>query len=63
MSKGMPPPVTRKSSKKKLWEELECARAKIEQQQITLNELWAEAASSRYTIGIIRAAMTHHAPY
>jgi len=64
MSKSVPPPVTRKSSKKHLWEELECARAEIEQQQLALNELRecvssidAEAASLRYRFRVILAAM------
>ena len=64
MSKDLPPPVTRKSSKEELWEELECARAEIDQQQHTLNG-WRdrmaraenEAGYLRYQIGVIRAVL------
>lgn len=65
MAKDLPPPpVTRKSSKDELWEELECARAEIDQQQHTLND-WRdrlaraenETSSLRYQIGVIRAVL------
>ena len=66
MSKDLPPPVTRKSSKKELWEELECARAEIDQQQHTLND-WHhrlakaedEVEALRYRIGVIRAVLAN----
>lgn len=38
---GMPNPVTQKSSKKKLWEELQVARNEIDSQQTFLNDLRA----------------------
>jgi hypothetical protein len=64
MSKDLPPPVTQKSSKDELWEELECARAEIDHQQRALND-WRdrlaraenEAGSLRYQIGVIRAVL------
>ena len=64
MSKDMPHPVTRNSPKKDLWEELECARAEIGQQQETLNT-WrdkvakAEADNSilQYQMSVIRAVL------
>lgn len=64
MSKDLPPPVTRKSSKEELWDELECARAEIYQQQNTLNE-WRDrvaraeqvAGALQYQIGVIRAVL------
>ena len=60
----LPPPVTRKSSKDDLWEELECARAEIDQQQRTLND-WrdrvqnaeGETAALRYQMSVIRAVL------
>ena len=60
----LPPPVTRKSSKDDLWEELECARAEIDQQQRTLND-WrdrvqnaeGETATLRYQMSVIRAVL------
>lgn len=62
MSKDLPPPVTRKSSKEELWKELECARAEIDQQQHTLNDLrdrvtkaGGEVGALRYQISVIRA--------
>lgn len=64
MSKDLPPPVTRKSSKKKLWEELECVRAEVEQQQVILSDwrdrnarLEIEADSLRYQMSIVRAVL------
>lgn len=64
MSKDLPPPVTRKSSKNELWEELECARAEIDQQQHLLNNLRDRVAKAenetrplRYQIGVIRAVL------
>lgn len=62
----MPPPVTRKSSKEELWEELECARAEINQQQRTLNDwrdrvanIEGEVSTLRYQINIIRAVLAN----
>ena len=64
MSKDLPPPVTRKSSKGELWEELECARAEIDQQQHTINDWRARVAKAegevgalRYQISVIRAVL------
>lgn len=69
MSKELPPPVTLKSSKNELWEELECARAEINQQQNILND-WrdrlakaeVEVGSLRYQISVIRAVLVGDVP-
>ncbi len=69
MTKELPPPVTRKSSKDDLWEELECARAEIDQQQHVLND-WrdrvakseAEVGGLRYQISVIRAVLAGDVP-
>lgn len=64
----LPPPVTKSSSKKALWEELEAANSEIHHQQARINELTdklnaqhvyvskleAEVNSARKTIEVIR---------
>lgn len=64
MPKDMPPAVTKKSPKKDLWKELECARAEIDDQQRMLNsrneqlrKALDEAGSLRYMMQVIRAAV------
>lgn len=59
----LPPPVTRNSSKKELWEELECSRQEIDALQRQLNEretaspgAEAELELLRYQLSVIRAA-------
>lgn len=69
MSKELPPPVTKDSSKKNLWEELECARAEIDQQQRIVND-WrdrvarfeAEVNGLRYQMSVIRTVLAADAP-
>lgn len=69
MNKELPPPVTKNSSKKELWEELECARAEIDQQQRTVNDwrervsrLEAEVNGLRYQMSVIRSVLAADVP-
>ncbi len=69
MSKELPPPVTKDSSKKNLWEELECARAEIDQQQRIVNDwrdrvarLKAEVIGLRYQMSVIRTVLAADVP-
>lgn len=69
MSKELPPPVTKDSSKKNLWEELECARAEIDQQQRIVNDwrdrvarLEAEVIGLRYQMSVIRTVLAADVP-
>lgn len=69
MSKELPPPVTKSSSKKDLWEELECARAEIDQQQCIVNDwrdrvarLEAEVNGLRYQMSVIRSVLAADVP-
>lgn len=62
----LPPPVTRESSKKALWHELECARAEIEVQQELLNDervrrqrAEAEVSGLRYQMSMLRAVLAY----
>ena len=64
MAKDMPPPVTRKSSKKDLWEELMAVREEVEMQQRELDEqsrrickAEADACTLRYQLDIIRSVL------
>ena len=43
----IPPPVTKKSSRAELWEELCAARAEIDQQQRAINDLTTTLDSER----------------
>ncbi|MEN6534116.1 MAG: hypothetical protein ABFD89_10670 [Bryobacteraceae bacterium] len=69
MSKELPPPVTKDSSKRELWEELECARAEIDQQQHMVNDwrdrvtrLEAEVNGLRYQMSVIRSVLSADVP-
>jgi hypothetical protein len=50
----MPPPVTRNSSKKALWEELECSREEIDTQQRELIEIKNQALKDRNELAMLR---------
>lgn len=69
MNKELPPPVTKDSSKKELWKELECARAEIDQQQRIVNDcrervsrLEAEVNGLRYQMSVIRSVLAADVP-
>lgn len=69
MNKELPPSVTKNSSKKELWEELECARAEIDQQQRIVNDwrervsrLEAEVNGLRYQMSVIRSVLAADVP-
>lgn len=51
----MPPPVTKKSSKKELWEELQASRDEIESQQIMIRELKDQNKQQQNQINIIQS--------
>lgn len=66
-SEDLPPPVTDRSSKTELWDELCAARGEIDGQQIRLNQALAENASLRsklaaayLRLNVIQAALSHH---
>lgn len=59
MSKDLPKPVTRKSSKAKLWEELECARAEIDQQQELIIQYQQQLGSLQSHERAVRAELEH----
>lgn len=69
MSKELPPPATKNSGKRELWEELEFARAEIDQQQCIMNDwrdrvarLEAEVDGLRYQMSVIRTVLTADVP-
>lgn len=63
--RDIPKAVTKESSKKKLWEELEASRDEIDQQQNTINTLRErtnilemDVNSLRYQLNIIRSVLS-----
>ncbi len=66
MSK-MPPPITKHSSAKDMWEEIEALREEVSAQQSELNSakkmaerLMQEASFYSYQLDIIRQVMSRH---
>lgn len=50
----LPPPVTRNSSKRELWEELECARQEIDVQQHQVNSAREQASHRERELVLLR---------
>jgi len=67
MSNKLPPPITKKSRKSDMWEEVKSLRNEIDQQQEQVNAYRnalhgadSELIQLRYQIGVIRAALAMH---
>lgn len=66
-SGDLPPPVTDRSSKAELWDELCAARGEIDGQQIRLNQaldenakLRSKLAAAYLRLNVIQSALSHH---
>lgn len=57
--KELPPPVTKNSSKKDLWEELQASRDEINAQQAMINDLRARCQDLQNQINITKAGFEH----
>lgn len=67
MSNDLPPPVTKRSTRAELWEELCASRDEIDSQQQRLNDALDENATLRsklagayLRLNVIQAALSHH---